>query len=119
MKTMADGDNDCNPGSNKRMRPADDREDNISMDLFELYSGDFGQQLISFASAAELCKLDLLSKDFRGLTTKIWDERTYERFGMKNGKDGWRMGTSFFERTCVSSYQPASNSWKYVLRGFA
>lgn len=95
MKTMADNDNDGNPVSNKRLRLADDREDNISMDLFELYSGDFGQQLISFASAAELCKLDLLSKDFRGLTTKIWTERTYERFGMKNGKDGWRMGTSF------------------------
>ncbi len=93
---MADGDNDCNPGSKKRLRLADDRgEEMISLDLFELYSGDFGQQLISFASAAELRKLDLLNKDFRGLTTKIWTERTYERFGMKNGKDGWRMGTSF------------------------
>ena len=93
---MAD-DNDCNPGSKKRLRLADDRgEEMISLDLFELYSGDLGQQMVSFASAAELCKLDLLSKDFRGLTTKIWTERTYERFGMKNGKDGWRMGTSFF-----------------------
>ena len=65
-----------------------------SPNLFALYAGDLSDHIISYASTSDLCTLDLVNNQFRELTIKPWEKITYERFGMKNGKDGWRMGTS-------------------------
>lgn len=69
-----------------------------SPNLLSLYSGDLGERLLSYASASELCKLDALDKQFRGLTPTSWGKIANERFGMKNGKGGWRMGTSLLRK---------------------
>ena len=72
-------------------------EDDGSPSLHALYSGDLGEKVISYASVSDFCTLDILNKQFSTLTTKAWEKITYERFGMKNGKDGWRMGTSLLK----------------------
>ena len=50
---------------------------------------------ILYASGNDLCTLDILNKQFNTLTTNQWKVVTKERFGMNNGKEGWKMGTSF------------------------
>ena len=70
-------------------------------DLLSLYQGDLGDKILSYASGQDLCTLDLLSKQFQALTTKQWKKVTKERFGMDNGKDGWRLGTSFLREPVV------------------
>ena len=44
---------------------------------------------------ADLCTLDILNKQFKRLTPGQWNTVTKDRFGMSNGKEGWRLGTSF------------------------
>jgi len=70
-------------------------EDEPPLDLLALYKSDFGDRILSFASGVDLCTLDILSKQFKRLTADPWKSITKERFGMSNGKDGWRLGTSF------------------------
>jgi len=66
-----------------------------SFDLLALYKSDFGDRILSFASGVDLCTLDIINKQFKSLTTNQWNIVTKERFGMNNGKEGWKMGTSF------------------------
>ena len=70
-------------------------------DLLSLYQGDLGGKILSYASGQDLCTLDLLSKQFQALTTEQWKKVTKERFGMDNGKDGWRLGASFLREPVV------------------
>jgi len=70
-------------------------EDEPPLDLLSLYQSDFGDRILSFASGADLCTLDALNKKFNTLTTEQWKVVTKDRFGMNNGKEGWRQGTSF------------------------
>jgi len=63
--------------------------------LLSLYQSDFGDRILTFATGADLCTLDILNKQFKRLTTEQWNTVTKERFGMNNGKEGWRLGTSF------------------------
>ena len=70
-------------------------------DLLLLYQCDLGGKILSYASGQDLCTFDLLSKQFQALTTEQWKNVTKERFGMDNGKDGWRLGTSFLREPVV------------------
>jgi len=70
-------------------------EDEPPIDLLALYKSDFGDKILSYASGADLCTLDILNKQFKRLTTDQWNTVTKERFGMSNGKEGWKVGTSF------------------------
>jgi len=84
--------------ASKRSRQGVDNasgEDEPPLDLLALYQSDIGGRILSFASGADLCKLDILNKQFSALTTEPWKRITKERFGMNNGKEGWRQGTSF------------------------
>ena len=64
-------------------------------DLLTLFQSDVGPKILSYASGKDLCTLDLLNKQFQALTAEPWKKLTKERFGMNDGKDGWRLGTSF------------------------
>jgi len=66
-----------------------------SFDLLRLYQSDIGDRILSYASGHDLCTLDILNKQFNTLTTEQWKVVTKERFGMNNGKEGWKVGTSF------------------------
>jgi len=67
-----------------------------SFDLLWLYQSDLGDRILSYASGHDLCTLEILNKQFKSLvTTDKWKEVTKERFGMNNGKEGWKVGTSF------------------------
>jgi len=70
-------------------------DDDPPLDLLSLYQSDIGDRILSYASSVDLCTLDKLSKQFKILTTNQWKVVTKERFGMNNGKDGWRVGISF------------------------
>jgi len=63
--------------------------------LLRLYQSDIGDRILSYASGQDLCTLDILNKQFNTLTTNQWKVVTKERFGMDNGKEGWKVGTSF------------------------
>ena len=68
----------------------------VSFDLLALYKSDFGDRILSFASGADLCTLEILNKQFNSLVTDDkWKVVTKDRFGMNNGKEGWKIGTSF------------------------
>jgi len=66
-----------------------------SFDLLRLYQSDLGDRILSYASGQDLCTLDILNKQFNTLTTNQWKVVAKERFGMNNGKEGWKVGTSF------------------------
>jgi len=66
-----------------------------SFDLLKLYQSDLGDRILSYASGADLCTLDMLNTKFNALTTDQWKVVTKDRFGMDNGKQGWKVGTSF------------------------
>jgi len=63
--------------------------------LLSLYQSDLGEKILSFASGVDLCTLDALNKQFKSLTNEQWKVVTKDRFGMNNGKEGWKVGTSF------------------------
>jgi len=73
-------------------------DDDRPLDLLSLYQSDIGDRILSFASGADLCTLDILNKQFKSLTTEQWNIVTKDRFGMNNGKEGWKIGTSFLRR---------------------
>ena len=73
----------------------DSGELQTTFDLLALYKSDFGERILSYASGADLCTLDILNKQFNTLTTNQWKVVTKDRFGMDNGKEGWKVGTSF------------------------
>ena len=66
-----------------------------TFDLQALYKSDLGNRILSYASGQDLCVLDILNKQFNTLTTKQWNVVTKDRFGMNDGKEGWKVGTSF------------------------
>ena len=63
-----------------------------SFDLLKLYQSDLGDRILSYASGADLCTLDMLNTKFNALTTDQWQVVTKDRFGMDNGKQGWKVG---------------------------
>ena len=65
------------------------------LDLLALYQSDVGSKILSYATGADLCTLDILNKQFNALTTEPWNKVTKDRFGMNNGKEGWKKGTAF------------------------
>ena len=67
----------------------------ISFDLLSLYQSDLGDRILSYAYGSDLCTLDMLNKQFNALTTDQWKVVTKDRFGMFNGKEDWKVGTSF------------------------
>jgi len=73
----------------------EDNENGLDSTLLTLYQSDLGKSILSYASGHDLCTLDALNKQFKSLTTEQWQVVTKERFGMNNGKEGWKMGTSF------------------------
>ena len=83
--------------SKKRRRRSDGTAvtDESPLDLLTLYQSDVGSRILSFASGADLCTLDILNKQFNTLTTDQWKVVTNDRFGMSDGKEGWKIGTSF------------------------
>jgi len=86
---------DMSTRPNKRLR-CDELP--TSFDLLELVRGSIGKTILSYASGADLCAFDLVNKEFNALTTDQWKVVTKDRFGMDNGKDGWKLGTSFLRR---------------------
>jgi hypothetical protein len=46
----------------------------------------------------DLCKIDAINKQFCDLTADAWVKVTNKRFGMKNGKEGWKVDTSFLRK---------------------
>ena len=81
--------------SAKRSRHYSD--DETPLDLLAAYQSDVGWKILSYASANDLCTLDILNKQFQSLTTNAWENIAKERFGMNNGKKGWRIGVNFLE----------------------
>lgn len=83
------------------------RKDNgpPNLDLFYLYSGDLSERLLSYATRSDLCKLDAVSKGFSELTAAQWKIITHERFGMRSGKYGWRVGLAFLRRPVYIWFQ--------------
>jgi len=71
-----------------------DEEEPQQLDLLSLYQSDIGHKILSYASGTDLCSIDVLSKQFQGLTTDRWKVVTEERFGMNDGKEGWKFGTA-------------------------
>lgn len=57
-----------------------------------------GEKVLSYASPSDLCKIDTLNKQFQRFLIPTWEKITKERFGMKNGKDGYRQGISFLRK---------------------
>ena len=57
-----------------------------------------GEKVLSYASPSDLCKIDTLNKQFQRFLIPTWEKITEERFGMKNGKDGYRQGISFLRK---------------------
>ena len=87
-----------NSRASKRPRQGVDNvsgEDESPLDLLALYQSDFGDRILSYASGADLCTLDALNNQFNRLTNGQWNVVTKDRFGMSNGKEGWRKGVSF------------------------
>ena len=66
--------------------------EDVSLNLLSLYSGDLSNRVLSYAHALELCKLDALDKQFRGLLLISEGKLVNERFGMNNNKTGGRIG---------------------------
>jgi len=90
--------NDSSRESNKKRRRTDDgvgTADEPQLGLLWLYQSDLGDRILSYASGADLCTLDILNKQFNRLTNDQWETVTKDRFGMNNGKEGWKIGTSF------------------------
>ena len=69
-----------------------------AFDLLALCEGDLGEKILSYASASDLCVLDAVSRRWQRLTADPWRTATMERFGMQNGKEGWKVGTSFLRK---------------------
>lgn len=59
-----------------------DEEEPQQLDLLSLYQSDIGHKILSYASGTDLCSIDVLSKQFQGLTADRWKVVTEERFGM-------------------------------------
>ena len=89
-------------GSRASKRPRYDNGSDIGsaaeeapLNLLALLQSDIGSKILSYASSVELCTLDILNKQFNALTTNQWNKITKDRFGMFNGKEDWKVGTSF------------------------
>ncbi|KAL9181670.1 hypothetical protein ACHAXT_012013 [Thalassiosira profunda] len=69
-----------------------------AFDLLALCEGDLGEKILSYASASDLCALDAVGGRWQRLTADPWRTVTMGRFGMQNGKEGWKVGTSFLRK---------------------
>lgn len=89
-------------------------QDDGSPHLFALYSGDLSERMFSYATASDLCNLDSVNRQFNELTTEAaaaqWKILTYERFGMRNGKDDWKLGVSFLREPIFFKLDTAMNN---------
>lgn len=81
----------------KRVKTSNDDEEvePLSFDLLALYEGDLSKKILCFASASDLCTLDILNKQFQRVTIDPWRTITEDTFGMKNGKEDWKIGSAF------------------------
>ncbi len=75
------------------------------MDML-LHNEDILKCVLSFASASDLQNLDLVSTNFRRLTSEVWKARTFQEFGFKTGKAGWIKGTSLLKPPTVFLMNP-------------
>eukprot|EP00984_Skeletonema_dohrnii_P022301 scaffold11434_cov104-Skeletonema_dohrnii-CCMP3373.AAC.1 len=77
--------------------PRDDLDqlEETMIGLYDLYSGDLSEKMLSYASIDDLCNFDTLSKKFQALAESRWRELVYEEIGMKNGKADWVKYKSF------------------------
>jgi hypothetical protein len=70
--------------------------------------------MFSYATASDLCNLDSVNRQFNELTTEAaaaqWKILTYERFGMRNGKDDWKLGVSFLREPIFFKLDTAMNN---------
>lgn len=80
-------------------RPRRYSDDESPLDLLAAYQSDAGCKILSYASGNDLCTLDILNNQFQSLTTNAWKNIAKERFGMNNGKKGWRIRVNFLEKT--------------------
>ena len=60
-----------------------------------MYQSDLGKSILSYATGADLCALNVSSKQLQRLTDEPWNHITKDEFDMSNGKEGWRVGISF------------------------
>lgn len=77
------------------------RDDDAMISLYELYSGDLLEHMLSYASIEDLCTLDALSKQFQALTQEYWKKRVCEETGMSNGKEDWKRYVSFLREDTI------------------
>ena len=78
----------------KRPRRGTDDDVELPLDLLSLYQSDIGGRILSYALGADLCTIDILSKQFNALTTDQWNIVTKDRFGMSNMEDWYLFSTS-------------------------
>jgi len=76
-----------------------------SLNLIGAYKTDIGKKILSFASASDLCTLDALCKQFQKLAVDPAKDMTETIFSMKNGKEGWKVGTSFLREPVLMHLQ--------------
>jgi len=96
----------------KHLRDETAQSDETVIGLYDLYSGDLSEQMLSFASIHNLCTFDALGKNFKTLTESRWKELVYEKTGMKNGKADWIRYVSFLrEPISVSLVDEADHGY--------
>ena len=87
MSSYAEGKNSCHvSGRAEAPRNEVEQSEEVIISLYDLYSGDLSEQMLSFASIHDLRTFDALSKKFQALTESRWEELVYEKTGMPNGK---------------------------------
>jgi len=115
--------NDSRASNKKRRRTDNGRgtADEPQLSLLWLYQSDLGDRILSYASGADLCTLDILNKQFNRLTNDQWDIVTKDRFGMNNGKEGWKVGTAFLRPPVfmhnISNYEEEGDAGRALTIG--
>ena len=79
----------------KHHRDEMDQSEETMIGLYDLYSGDLSEQMLSFTSIHDLCTIDALSKKFQASAESLWKKLVYKKTGMKNGKADWIRYISF------------------------
>lgn len=71
--------------------------------------------MFSYASGHDLCKLDVMSRQFQEATATAWGRVTHSRFGMRNGKEGWKQGTAYLRDTVFIHFDTSPDRPKMYL----
>lgn len=66
--------------------------------------------MFSFASGSDLCAFETVNKRFNKLAVAAWSRVTYTRFGIRDGKEGWKLGVSFLRKPIFINLSTETNN---------